>query len=170
MTDLLDHRISLDDFRGLAFPGGFSYGDVLDAGKGWAGIIRGQLACPSCVLPSPRHVLARGVQRSPAHGPARLGPRTGPPRQRRPRFIRNRSGRFECRLATVEVAPSPSIFLRGMAGSRLGVWVAHGEGRLHLPDGAVDPSLVPLRFADPDGKPTSATRSTRTAAPAAPPP
>ncbi len=73
-----------------------------------------------------------------------------------PRFIRNRSGRFECRLATVEVTPSPSIFLRGMAGSRLGVWVAHGEGRLHLPDGtgSVDPSLVPLRFADPDGKPT----------------
>jgi phosphoribosylformylglycinamidine synthase len=155
MTDLLDHRISLDDFRGLAFPGGFSYGDVLDAGKGWAGIIRGQLATQFDAFYRRPDTFSLGVCNG-AQLMALLGwaPDPAVPDERRPRFIRNRSGRFECRLATVEVAPSPSIFLRGMAGSRLGVWVAHGEGRLHLPDGAVDPALVPLRFADPDGKPT----------------
>lgn len=157
MTDLLDRRISLDDFRGIAFPGGFSYGDVLDAGKGWAGIIRyhAELASEFDAFYRRPDTFSLGVCNG-AQLMALLGwaPDPSLPDERRPRFIRNRSGRFECRLVTVEVTPSPSIFLRGMAGSRLGVWVAHGEGRLHLPGGTVDPSLVPLRFADPDGKPT----------------
>ena len=152
MTDMLDGRISLDHFRGIAFPGGFSYGDVLDAGKAWAGIIRfhGELASQFDAFYRRPDTFSLGV----CNGAQLMALLGWVGHERRARFIRNRSGRFECRLATVEVAPSPSIFLRGMAGSRLGVWVAHGEGRLHLPDGAIDPSLVPLRFADPDGKPT----------------
>ncbi|HET7015958.1 MAG TPA: phosphoribosylformylglycinamidine synthase [Streptosporangiaceae bacterium] len=157
MTDLLDGRISLDHFRGIAFPGGFSYGDVLDAGKAWAGIIKfhGDLADAFDAFYRRPDTFSLGLCNG-AQLMALLGwvPDLALPDERRPRFIRNRSGRFECRLATVEVAPSPSIFLRGMAGSRLGVWVAHGEGRLHLPDGAIDPALVPLRYADPEGKPT----------------
>jgi phosphoribosylformylglycinamidine synthase len=154
MTDLLDRRISLDHFRGVAFPGGFSYGDVLDAGKAWAGIIRGQLASQFDRFYRRPDTFSLGVCNG-AQLMALLGwaPDPALADELRPRFIRNRSGRFECRLATVEITPSPSIFLRGMAGSRLGVWVAHGEGRLHLP-GPVDPSLVPLRYADPDGKAT----------------
>jgi phosphoribosylformylglycinamidine synthase len=155
MTDLIDQRISLDRFRGIAFPGGFSYGDVLDAGKAWAGIIRGHLARAFEAFYRRPDTFSLGVCNG-AQLMALLGwapdPALGD--ELRPRFIRNRSGRFECRLATVEVMPSPSIFLRGMTGSRLGVWIAHGEGRLHLPAGAVDPSLVPLRFTDPDGQPT----------------
>ena len=159
MTDLLDRRISLDDFRGVAFPGGFSYGDVLDAGKAWAGIIRfhGDLASQFEEFYRRPDTFSLGVCNG-AQLMALLGwtPDPAIADELRPRFIRNRSGRFECRLVTVEIAPSPSIFLRGMAGSRLGVWVAHGEGRLHLPGGTngVDPSLLPLRFADPEGKPT----------------
>lgn len=159
MTDLLHRRVSLADFRGVAFPGGFSYGDVLDAGKAWAGIIRfhGELAEQFDAFYTRSDTFSLGLCNG-AQLMALLGwaPDRSVADELRPRFIRNRSGRFECRLATVEITPSPSIFLRGMAGSRLGVWVAHGEGRLHLPGGtgSVDPALMPLRFADPDGKPT----------------
>jgi phosphoribosylformylglycinamidine synthase len=159
MTDLLERRVALEEFRGVAFPGGFSYGDVLDAGKGWAGIIRfhGDLAAQFDEFYQRPDTFSLGLCNG-AQLMALLGwaPDRAIPDDLRPRFIRNRSGRFECRFVTVEITPSPSIFLRDMAGSRLGVWVAHGEGRLHLPggEGSVDPSLMPIRFADPDGKPT----------------
>jgi phosphoribosylformylglycinamidine synthase len=159
MTDLLEQRISLDLFRGVAFPGGFSYGDVLDAGKAWAGIIRfhGDLAGQFDRFYQRPDTFSLGLCNG-AQLMALLGwaPDRVIPDELRPRFIRNRSGRFECRFVTVEITPSPSIFLRGMTGSRLGVWIAHSEGRLHLPAGAgsVDPSLMPLRFADPHGQPT----------------
>lgn len=159
MTDLLEQRISLDRFRGVAFPGGFSYGDVLDAGKACAGIIRfhGALAEQFDGFYRRADTFSLGVCNG-AQLMALLGwvpdPAIGD--EHRPRFIRNRSGRFECRFVTVEITPSPSVFLQGMAGSRLGVWVAHGEGRLHLPGGAgsVDPSLTPMRFVDPEANPT----------------
>jgi phosphoribosylformylglycinamidine synthase len=159
MTDLLEQRISLEEFRGVAFPGGFSYGDVLDAGKAWAGIIRfhGDLSEQFDRFYQRPDTFSLGLCNG-AQLMALLGwaPDRAVADELRPRFIRNRSGRFECRFVTVEITPSPSIFLRGMAGSRLGVWVAHGEGRLYLPGGAgsVDPSLMPIRFADPEGKPT----------------
>jgi phosphoribosylformylglycinamidine synthase len=159
MTDLLEQRISLEAFRGVAFPGGFSYGDVLDAGKAWAGIMRfhDDLAGQFDGFYRRSDTFSLGVCNG-AQLMALLGwvPDRAIADEFRPRFVRNRSGRFECRFVTVEITPSPSIFLRDMAGSRLGVWVAHGEGRLHLPagPGSVDPSLMPLRFADPDGKPT----------------
>ena len=82
------------------------------------------------------------------------------PDEEKPRFISNTSGKFECRFVTVEIGDSPAIMLKGMEGSRLGVWVAHGEGRLHVPEPAVmrdikAQNLAPIRFVEPDGGPTT---------------
>jgi len=75
------------------------------------------------------------------------------PTPSQPRFVHNASGRFESRFCMVKIVPSNSILLRGMAGSVLGVWVAHGEGRLHCPDPSLlssitDQSLAPVRYVD----------------------
>src|SRR5690606_6642076 len=116
-------------FRGFAACGGFSYGDVLGAGEGWAKSIlfnaRARAAfeqffarpdtfalgvCNGCQMLSNLHELIPGADRF-------------------PRFVRNRSEQFEARLAMVRVEESPSIFFSGMAGSELPIAVAHGEGR-----------------------------------------
>ncbi|MFA5354956.1 MAG: phosphoribosylformylglycinamidine synthase subunit PurQ, partial [Thermodesulfovibrionales bacterium] len=73
-----------------------------------------------------------------------------------PRFIHNRSGRFESRFSTVKILPSPAVMLQGMEGSVLGVWVAHGEGLAHFPDkGIMDEALAknlaPIRYVDDNG-------------------
>ena len=162
MTDLLSGEARLDDFRGLAFVGGFSYADVLDSGKGWAGIIR--------FHPRLREMFDRFYNRPETFSlgvcngcqlMALLGwvPFKGLPDRCQPRFIRNRSGRFESRWTTVEIRPSPAIMLRGMEGSRVGIWVAHGEGRLHCPDMGVlneaqAKNLAPIVFVDDEGTPT----------------
>jgi len=162
MTDLLSGRISLDAFRGIAFVGGFSYADVLDSAKGWAGVIRlneglrrqfqdfyqrpdtfSLGVCNGCQL----HALLGWV---PWHGIAD---------ELQPRFIRNASGRFESRFATVRILESPAIMLRGMAGSTIGVWVAHGEGRSFFPDHGVldrveEEGLAPIRFVDDENQVT----------------
>lgn len=129
MTDLLSEKINLDGFSGLVACGGFSYGDVLGAGSGWARSIlynerlkdlfqafferedRFTLGiCNGCQMISQLKEIIPGA----AHWP---------------RFMRNRSEQFEARYANVEVMESPSIFLKGMAGSQLPIPVAHGEGR-----------------------------------------
>lgn len=129
MSDILSGRISLEDFKGLAACGGFSYGDVLGAGEGWAksilfnsrardvfeGFFHRQDSfalgvCNGCQMMSNLHSLIPGAEHW-------------------PRFVRNRSEQFEARVAMVEIPQSPSILLSGMAGSRLPVAVAHGEGR-----------------------------------------
>ena len=162
MTDLAAGRAALDSFRGLIFPGGFGYADVLDSSKGWAGVIRfnpriaDQIrqfsersdtftlgVCNGCQLMA----LVGGV------------PWAEIPDVRRPRFIQNRSGRFESRFATVAIETSPSIMLEGMAGSVLGIWVAHGEGQAYFPDPEIlreveARQLVPLRFVDDRGEAT----------------
>jgi len=73
-----------------------------------------------------------------------------------PRFIHNRSGRFESRFSTVKILPSPSIMLQGMEGSSLGIWVAHGEGLAYFPDRAIfleaEHGLAPVRFVDADNR------------------
>jgi phosphoribosylformylglycinamidine synthase len=78
---------------------------------------------------------------------------------RQPRFIWNKSGRFESRFATVKILPSPSIMLQGMEGSVLGIWIAHGEGRAYFPDKTIlnkviEKNLAPLRYVDDDGNVT----------------
>jgi phosphoribosylformylglycinamidine synthase len=156
MSDLREGRITLDRFRGLAFVGGFSYADVLDSAKGWAGGIRFHDGlrhqfdafherpdtftlgvCNGCQL----HALLGWV------------PWRGIADHLQPRFVHNASGRFECRFTTLTVKPSPSIMLSGMEGSTLGIWLAHGEGRALFPDSDVlerveREGLAPLRYVD----------------------
>jgi len=84
-------------------------------------------------------------------------PWSGIPDHRQPRFVRNLSRRFESRWVTVKISESPAIMLRGMTGSMLGIWVAHGEGRLHTPDPAlmeeiINRKLFPLVFVDDEGR------------------
>jgi len=158
MSDIMAGRVSLADFHGLVACGGFSYGDVLGAGEGWAKSIlfnaraREQFAaffarpdsfalgvCNGCQMLSNLHELIGGTEPW-------------------PRFVRNRVEQFEARLSLVEVLPSPSLFLRGMEGSRLPVAVAHGEGRAEFrdtggADAALASGLVALRFVDHHGKP-----------------
>ncbi len=160
MTDLIEERIRLDDFRGIAFVGGFSYADVLDSAKGWAGVIRfhkkvfeqfqGFYKRPDTFSLG----VCNGCQLM-----ALLGwvPWEGIPDSVQPRFIKNKSGRFESRFSTVRIQSSPSIMLKGMEGSILGVWVAHGEGRSYFPDNEMQTDilrkdLAPIRFVDDSGE------------------
>ncbi len=162
MTDLLRGHARLDDFRGVAFVGGFSYADVLDSAKGWAGIIRfnpGLKDMFDAFYHRP-DTFSLGVCNG-CQLMALLGwiPFKGLPDIQQPRFVRNRSGRFESRWVTLEIQHSPAIMLRGMEGSRVGIWVAHGEGRLHCPDigileKAQDKGLAPVIYVDDDGRPT----------------
>ena len=160
MTDLLEDRITLNGFRGIAFVGGFSYADVLDSAKGWAGVIRfnEKLKKQFDEFYERPDTLSFGVCNG-CQLMALLGwvPFNGLPDTEQPRFIRNESGRFESRFSTVKILPSPAIMLRGMEGSILGVWVAHGEGRMYFPNQTVESrvlmdDLAPIRFADDDGE------------------
>ena len=155
MTDLLGGRVHLEDFKGFAACGGFSYGDVLGGGGGWAKTIlfNGKLAeqfaaffqradsfalgvCNGCQMMSQLHMLIPGA----AHWP---------------RFERNASEQFEGRLVMVEVTPSPSLFLAGMAGSRMPIANAHGEGRaVFRSDEDRIKALVALRYVDTHGRAT----------------
>src|SRR5690606_10275042 len=129
MTDLIEGRHKLADFRGLVACGGFSYGDVLGAGSGWAKSILFNAAmaeqfalffgradtfslgvCNGCQMMSQLKAIIPGA----AHWP---------------RFLRNRSEQYEARLSMVEVLESPSVLFAGMAGSHVPIAVAHGEGR-----------------------------------------
>ncbi len=159
MSDLRDGRVNLDKFQGVVFCGGFSFADVMDSGKGWAGAIR--------FNPKLREMFDRFYERPDTWSlgvcngcqlMALMGwiPWRDIPDVEQPRFIHNLSGRFESRWSTVEILPSPSILFEGMAGARLGVWVAHGEGRLYLPkptmlQDVLDKQLAPLAYVTPDG-------------------
>ena len=169
MSDLLNGVISLQEFRGIVFVGGFSYADVLDSAKGWSASIRFNQpllnqfqefykredtfslgVCNGCQLMA----LLGWVPGPQVGGVFGNG---GDPSQ--PRFIHNESGRFECRFTSVTIKDSPAIMFKGMEGSTLGVWAAHGEGRAYFPDGSVldsviDSNLAPIRYCDDDGKPT----------------
>ncbi|MEW6054778.1 MAG: phosphoribosylformylglycinamidine synthase [Nitrospirota bacterium] len=160
MTDLLSGSISLDTFRGIAFVGGFSYADVLDSAKGWAAAIRfnGNLEEQFQRFYERPDTFSLGVCNG-CQLMALLGwiPWKGIPDRVQPRFIANRSGRFESRFPTVRILPSPAIMLQGMEGSVVGVWTAHGEGRVHFPDqgifrDVVETGLAPVRYVDDDGE------------------
>ena len=156
MTDLLSGAVNLDGFRGIAFVGGFSYADVLDSAKGWAGVIRfnERLFEQFQRFYKKNDTFSLGV----CNGCQLMAllawiPWRGIPDRIQPRFIQNRSGRFESRFSTVQIMRSPSIMLEGMEGSTLGVWVAHGEGRLISPDKDImqevlQKGLAPIRFVD----------------------
>lgn len=162
MTDIMEGRAALSDMRGVAFVGGFSYADVLDSAKGWAGVIRfnEKVRAEFEAFYARDDVFSLGVCNG-CQLMALIGwvPWPGIEDALKPRFIRNRSGRFESRFSTVRILESPSIMLRGMEGSVLGIWVAHGEGKFYAPDGEIynrilSEGLAPVRFAGDDGNPT----------------
>ena len=154
MSDLLDGRTSLQGFHGLAACGGFSYGDVLGAGEGWAKTIlfnadlRAQFegffartetftlgVCNGCQMLSALQALIPGTDHW-------------------PRFARNESEQYEARLSMVEIGASPSVLLDGMAGSCLPIVVAHGEGRAQFASESARQAangLVSLRYVDNQG-------------------
>lgn len=155
MTDLLEGRVDLADFKGLVACGGFSYGDVLGAGSGWARSI--------LFNPELKAMFKRFFERPDTFT---LGVCNGcqmvsqlkdiiPGAQHWPRFVRNASEQFEGRYCTLEVLESPSVLLKGMAGSRLPIAVAHGEGRVQFAN-AEDAAKATqaLRFVDGKGQPT----------------
>jgi len=157
MSDIIAGRASLADFKGYAACGGFSYGDVLGAGEGWAKSIlfnaraRDEFeaffkrtdsfalgVCNGCQMMSNLHELIPGAAAW-------------------PHFVKNKSEQFEARVVMLEVQRSASLFFDGMAGSRIPVVVAHGEGYAEFADAkalAVAQPLVALRFIDHAGKPT----------------
>jgi phosphoribosylformylglycinamidine synthase len=159
MSDILSGRVSLDEFKGLVACGGFSYGDVLGAGEGWAkSILFNSRArdgfqafferkdsfslgvCNGCQMMSNLHELIPGTEFW-------------------PHFVRNRSEQFEARVAMVQVQESASIFLRGMAGSRMPIAIAHGEGHAEFEneEALLEADLsgcVAMRFIDNHGKVT----------------
>lgn len=159
MSDILEGRTTLDQFQGLVACGGFSYGDVLGAGEGWAksilfnAVAREQFktffhredtfalgVCNGCQMLSNLHELIPGAEHW-------------------PHFVRNQSEQFEGRVCMVEVQDSPSVLLQGMAGSRMPIAIAHGEGHAEFADDAhlsnmLDSGALALRYVDNYGKVT----------------
>ena len=170
MSDLLSGRVDLDGFSGLVACGGFSYGDVLGAGQGWAKqILYHDSLCrrfDDFFARTDRFALGvcNGCQM--LAGLKRLIPGA----QDWPTLLRNRSEQFEARLSLVRVEPSPSVLLAGMAGSIMPIAVAHGEGRAHWADATAQARChVAVRYlgaddqpaesypANPNGSPAGAT-------------
>jgi phosphoribosylformylglycinamidine synthase len=155
MTDLLDGRVDLADFKGLVACGGFSYGDVLGAGSGWA---RSVLYNDGL-----KKMFARFFARKDTFS---LGVCNGcqmlsqlkdiiPGAEAWPRFERNISEQFEARYCTLEVLDSPSIFFKGMTGSKVPIAVAHGEGRVDFSaTGSAVDAKAALRYVDGRGNAT----------------
>ncbi|MDD5329701.1 MAG: phosphoribosylformylglycinamidine synthase [Sulfuricella sp.] len=155
MSDIIEGRVALKDFRGFAACGGFSFGDVLGAGEGWAKSIlfnsraRDEFegffrrsdtfalgVCNGCQMMSNLYSIIPGASNW-AH------------------FVRNKSEQFEARFVMVEVPQSPSLFLDGMAGSRMPIVVAHGEGYAEFRSPQqMQAAQVALRFIDNRGNPT----------------
>ncbi len=157
MTDLQAGRVRLADFRGLVACGGFSYGDTLGAGVGWARSIRlnPALADQFQAFFHRGDTFALGVCNG-CQMFAELAPLI-PGAAAWPRFTGNVSERFEARLSLVEVLASPSIVFAGMAGSRLPIAVAHGEGFADFrAQGNPERVQAALRFIDHQGAPTAA--------------
>lgn len=159
MSDVIAGRVALKDFAGLVACGGFSYGDVLGAGEGWAKSIlfnsraRDEFSafftreesfalgvCNGCQMMSNLHSIIPGTNHW-------------------PHFVRNKSEQFEARFAMVEVLESPSLFFNGMAGSRMPIAVAHGEGFTEFSDAnavnaVLDKKLATVRYIDHASTPT----------------
>jgi phosphoribosylformylglycinamidine synthase len=155
MSDVLSGRVQLSEFKGLVACGGFSYGDVLGAGEGWAKTIlfndraRDEFSaffarddsfslgiCNGCQMMANLKALIPGAEHW-------------------PHFVRNLSEQFEARFSTVEVMESPSIILQGMAGSRMPIAVAHGEGRAEFKSAdQMSQSHSALRYVDHYGQAT----------------
>ena len=155
MTDLQSGRARLSDYAGFVACGGFSYGDTLGAGEGWARSIRfnATLRAAFEAFFARTDTFALGVCNG-CQMMAALAPMI-PGAQHWPRFTRNRSEQFEARLSQVEILESPSLFFQGMAGSRLPIAVAHGEGYADFSlSGNAAQVHRAMRFVDSHGAPT----------------
>ncbi len=162
MTDLLQGKINLDKFHGLAAVGGFSYADVPESAKGWAATILFNQTI--------REMFQKFYQRSDTfslgicNGCQLFGllgwvPWQDIEPQQQPRFVNNISGRFESRWSTVKVLPNNSIMLKNMENLVFGIHVDHGEGHLHFPDPDIQnkvlqDQLAPIVYVDDDNKST----------------
>lgn len=155
MSDLIAGRVTLDEFKGLIAVGGFSYGDVLGAGEGWAKTIlfNNQLSdqfkqfflrqdtfslgiCNGCQMMSNLKSIIPGAEHW-------------------PKFTRNKSEQFEARFVMVDIPESPSIFMQGMAGTQTAIATAHGEGFADFSQtGNIDKALVALRYINNQGNVT----------------
>lgn len=157
MSDLQSGRARLDMFQGFVACGGFSYGDTLGAGEGWARSVMFNpvLAEQFAAFFGRSDTFALGVCNG-CQMMAALAPII-PGAQAWPKFTRNRSEQFEARLSLVEVLPSPSIFFTGMEGSRIPIAVAHGEGFADFSQrGDAKAVQRAMRFVDHHGRPTEA--------------
>lgn len=154
MSDLHAGRIKLATMKALVAVGGFSYGDVLGAGEGWAKSIlfNSALADEFQTFFERPDSLALGVCNG-CQMMAALSPLI-PGAQAWPKFIRNRSEQFEGRYTMAEVPASPSLWFKGMAGTRAPIVTSHGEGKADFSQqGNEDSALVALRFIDNQGRP-----------------
>ena len=153
MSDLISGKVDLADFRGLVACGGFSYGDVLGAGSGWARSIlyNTRLKAMFKKFFHRKDTFSLGV----CNGCQMLSQLKDiiPGAEMWPKFVKNMSEQFEARYATIEIEESPSIFFKGMAGSRLPIAVAHGEGRVWT-DGFA-PSICAAHYVDGRGNATT---------------
>ena len=155
MSDLMDEKFSLDKFRGIVFVGGFSYADTLGAGNGWASVIENTVAkdklktffnrkdtfslgvCNGCQLLVKMGIFGKNVT-----------------------IEKNTSERFESRFSYVQVNDKSSdyrvenIFFSGMGLSKLGVWVAHGEGRFNFGNSETNDFYIPLQYINANGDKT----------------
>ena len=155
MSDLLAGRATLADFAGVVACGGFSYGDVLGAGEGWAKTIRfnPRLADMFAAFFGRADTFALGI----CNGCQMMSSLASiiPGAEAWPKFTRNKSEQFEARFSLVEVQGSPSIFFAGMEGSRIPVAIAHGEGFADFSQqGDASKALVAMRFVDHHGNAT----------------
>lgn len=165
MTDLLNGDVSLDQFRGIAFVGGFANADVFDAAKGWAGVIRYNERVNQELERFRKREdtfslgICNGCQLMALLGWVPGFELLALEEAQQPRFIRNVSGRFESRFPTVRIGNSKAIMLKDMRGSTLGVWSAHGEGLFHansmITERILAMDLAPFRYVDPDGSATT---------------
>eukprot|EP00737_Agarophyton_chilense_P003176 gb/GEZJ01003686.1/.p1 GENE.gb/GEZJ01003686.1/~~gb/GEZJ01003686.1/.p1 ORF type:complete len:1455 (-),score=231.88 gb/GEZJ01003686.1/:2637-6386(-) len=165
MRDISSGAIGLSQFNGVAFVGGFSYADVLDSAKGWAAVIRynERVRDEFEAFYSRTDTFSLGVCNG-CQLMALLGRVPFAPQEVeencQPRFIHNKSGRYESRFSTVRIADEcGAVMLRGMGSAQLGVWVAHGEGRAYFASQQVleeveRMNLVALRYVDDDGEAT----------------
>ncbi|KAK8811334.1 hypothetical protein WA158_003068 [Blastocystis sp. Blastoise] len=162
INDLVNKTVSLDQFRGIVFVGGFSYADVLESAKGWAGAIlyNEDLKKQFYEFYNRKDTFSLGICNGcqlMAH--INFVPEQGIAEEKQPRFIHNKSGRFESRFVNIRFEESNSVFFSGMAGTTLGVWVAHGEGQCYWPDKqvkqkAIEDKCIVAKYVDDDGEPT----------------
>jgi phosphoribosylformylglycinamidine synthase len=155
MSDLIAGRAKLDDFKGVIAVGGFSYGDVLGAGEGWAKTIlfNAKLSEQFATFFARNDSFGLGICNG-CQMMSNLSPII-PGAQHWPKFTRNKSEQFEARFAMVEVLDSPSIFLAEMEGSQLPIAISHGEGFADFSQkGDISKVITAMRYVDNKGQPT----------------